>query len=43
MLQASWHYWAGAVLDVIVLTTRRDYNRKIYCETPAQYGRRYIL
>ena len=33
---------AGAALDLIASTTGRDYNGKIYCVTPAQYGGRYI-
>jgi len=34
-------FLVGAVLDLISSQRGRDYNGKIYCVTPAQYGVRY--
>ena len=33
---------AGAALDLVSSQQERNYNGKIYCVTPAQYGGRYI-
>ena len=33
-------FLAGAALDLISSEGGRDFNEKIYCVTPAQYGQR---
>jgi len=35
-------FLVGAALDLVSSQRGRDYNGKIYCVTPTQYGGRYI-